>query len=62
MKLKFLQNYFNNYKKIIFSNKEEVHNKLIEISMVLKKTHDRKKIIIFGNGGTQLFQVTLVLT
>ena len=52
-KLKFLKKYFNNYKKIIFSNNEEVHNKLIEISMELKKTHDRgKKIIIFGNGGS----------
>ena len=52
-KNKFLDNYFNNYLKLIEENKIDDIRKLYEISEILKKTHKkRKKIIIFGNGGS----------
>ena len=50
---KFIDNYFNDYNKLLLSNFDEVKKKLILIKKnFLQIKKNKKKIIIFGNGGS----------
>ena len=50
---KFIDNYFNDYNKLLLSNFDEVKKKLILIKKnLLQIKKNKKKIIIFGNGGS----------
>ena len=50
---KFIDNYFNDYNKLLLSNFDEVKKKLILIKKIfLQIKKNNKKIIIFGNGGS----------
>mgnify|MGYP001356288055 FL=1 len=51
--IKFLDEYFNDFKKIINFNSDEIKKKLINLKKIFIKTKkNRKKILIFGNGGS----------
>ena len=51
-KIKFLDNYFNEFRSLISSNIEIFH-KLIEVSELMKKSQKtKKKIMIAGSGGS----------
>ena len=50
---KFIDNYFNDYNKLLLSNFDEVKKKLILVKKnFLQIKKNKKKIIIFGNGGS----------
>ncbi len=50
---KFLDDYFNDFKKIISFNSDEIIKKLINLKKIFITTKKRrKKILIFGNGGS----------
>ena len=50
---KFLDEYFDDFKKIINFNSDEIKKKLINLKKILITTKkNRKKILIFGNGGS----------
>ena len=50
---KFIDSYFNDYNKLLLSNFDEVKKKLILIKKnFLQIKKNKKKIIIFGNGGS----------
>ena len=50
---KFLDDYFNDFKKIISFNSDELIKKLINLKKIFITTKkERKKILIFGNGGS----------
>ena len=50
---KFLDDYFNDFKKIISFNSDEIIKKLINLKKIFITTKkNRKKILIFGNGGS----------
>ena len=49
---KFLDKYFDDFKKIINFNSDEIKKKLINLKKIFITTKkNRKKILIFGNGG-----------
>ena len=51
--IKFLDEYFNDFKKIINFNSSEIKKKLINLKKIFITTKkNRKKILIFGNGGS----------
>lgn len=51
-KINFLNNYFNEFKSLI-SNDKRTFDKLIEVSMLMKKSQkEKKKIMVAGNGGS----------
>ena len=51
--IKFLDEYFNDFKKIINFNSDEIKKKLINLKKIFITTKkNRKKILIFGNGGS----------
>jgi len=50
---KFLDEYFDDFKKIINFNSDEIKKKLISLKKIFITTKkNRKKILIFGNGGS----------
>ena len=50
---KFLDEYFDDFKKIINFNSDEIKKKLINLKKIFITTKkNRKKILIFGNGGS----------
>ena len=50
---KFLDEYFDDFKKIINFNSNEIKKKLINLKKIFITTKkNRKKILIFGNGGS----------
>jgi D-sedoheptulose 7-phosphate isomerase len=50
---KFLDEYFDEFKKIINFNSDEIKKKLINLKKIFITTKkNRKKILIFGNGGS----------
>ena len=50
---KFLDQYFDDFKKIINFNSDEIKKKLINLKKIFITTKkNRKKILIFGNGGS----------
>ena len=50
---KFLDKYFDDFKKIINFNSDEIKKKLIDLKKIFVTTKkNRKKILIFGNGGS----------
>ena len=50
---KFLDKYFDNFKKLINFNSDEIKKKLINLKKIFITTKkNRKKILIFGNGGS----------
>jgi len=50
---KFLEEYFDDFKKIINFNSNEIKKKLINLKKIFITTKkNRKKILIFGNGGS----------
>ena len=50
---KFLDKYFDDFKKIINFNSNEIKKKLINLKKIFITTKkNRKKILIFGNGGS----------
>ena len=50
---KFLDEYFDDFKKIINFNSDEIKKKLIDLKKIFVTTKkNRKKILIFGNGGS----------
>ena len=50
---KFLDKYFDDFKKIINFNSDEIKKKLINLKKIFITTKkNRKKILIFGNGGS----------
>ena len=50
---KFLDKYFDDYKKLINNNSDEIKTKLINLKKIFITTKkNRKKILIFGNGGS----------
>ena len=50
---KFLDEYFDDFKKIINFNSDEIKKKLINLKKIFIITKkNRKKILIFGNGGS----------
>jgi D-sedoheptulose 7-phosphate isomerase len=50
---KFLDEYFDDFKKIINFNSDEIKKKLINLKKIFITTKKkRKKILIFGNGGS----------
>jgi len=50
---KFLDKYFDNFKKLIDFNSDEIKKKLINLKKIFITTKkNRKKILIFGNGGS----------
>ena len=50
---KFLDEYFDDFKKIINFNSDEIKKKLINLKKIFIATKkNRKKILIFGNGGS----------
>ena len=50
---KFLDKYFDNFKKLIDFNSYEIKKKLINLKKIFITTKkNRKKILIFGNGGS----------
>ena len=50
---KFLDEYFDDFKKIINFNSDEIKKKLINLKKTFITTKkNRKKILIFGNGGS----------
>ena len=50
---KFLDEYFDDFKKIINFNSSEIKKKLINLKKIFITTKkERKKILIFGNGGS----------
>ena len=50
---KFLDDYFNDFKKIISFNSDEIIKKLINLKKIFITTKkNKKKILIFGNGGS----------
>ena len=50
---KFLDQYFDDFKKIINFNSDEIKKKLINLKKIFIATKkNRKKILIFGNGGS----------
>ena len=51
--IKFLDEYFDDFKKIINFNSDEIKKKLINLKKIFITTKkNRKKILIFGNGGS----------
>ena len=51
--IKFLDKYFDDFKKIINFNSDEIKKKLIDLKKIFVTTKkNRKKILIFGNGGS----------
>ena len=51
--LKFLDKYFKDFKNLVDSNNNEIKKKLINLKKILINTRkNKKKIIIFGNGGS----------
>ena len=51
--IKFLNKYFDNFKSLINFNADEIKRKLIRIKKIIISTKkNRKKILIFGNGGS----------
>ena len=50
---KFLDKYFDDFKKLINFNSDEIKKKLINLKKIFITTKkNRKKILIFGNGGS----------
>jgi len=50
---KFLDEYFDDFKKIINFNSDEIKKKLINLKKIFITTKkNKKKILIFGNGGS----------
>ena len=50
---KFLDEYFDDFKKIINFNSDEIKKKLINLKKIFITTKkNRKKILVFGNGGS----------
>ena len=50
---KFLEEYFDDFKKIINFNSNEIKKKVINLKKIFITTKkNRKKILIFGNGGS----------
>ena len=50
---KFLDEYFDDFKKIIDFNSDEIKKKLINLKKIFITTKkNKKKILIFGNGGS----------
>ena len=50
---KFLDEYFDDFEKIINFNSDEIKKKLINLKKIFITTKkNRKKILIFGNGGS----------
>ena len=50
---KFLDEYFDDFKKIVNFNSDEIKKKLINLKKIFITTKkNRKKILIFGNGGS----------
>ena len=50
---KFLDKYFNDFKKLININSDEIKKKLINLKKIFIITKkNKKKILIFGNGGS----------
>ena len=51
--IKFLGKYFDDFKKLINSNADEIKKKLSNLKKIVVSTKKkRKKILIFGNGGS----------
>ena len=51
--LKFLDKYFKDFKNLVDSNNNEIIKKLINLKKILINARkNKKKIIIFGNGGS----------
>ena len=51
--IKFLDKYFKDFKNLVDSNNNEIKKKLINLKKILINTRkNKKKIIIFGNGGS----------
>ena len=51
--IKFLGKYFDNFKKLINSNADEIKKKLSNLKKIVVSTKKSgKKILIFGNGGS----------
>ena len=51
--IKFLDEYFDDFKKIVNFNSDEIKKKLINLKKIFITTKkNRKKILIFGNGGS----------
>ena len=51
--IKFLDEYFKDFKNLVDSNNNEIKKKLINLKKILINTRkNKKKIIIFGNGGS----------
>ena len=51
--LKFLDKYFKDFKNLVDSNNNEIKKKLINLKKILINARkNKKKIIIFGNGGS----------
>ena len=50
---KFLDKYFDDFKKLINFNSDEIKKKLINLKKIFITTKkNKKKILIFGNGGS----------
>ena len=51
--LKFLDKYFDDFKKLVTLNSEEIKKKIINLKKVaIRAKKNKKKILIFGNGGS----------
>jgi D-sedoheptulose 7-phosphate isomerase len=51
--IKFLDEYFDDFKKIVNFNSDEIKKKLINLKKIFITTKkNKKKILIFGNGGS----------
>ncbi len=51
--IKFLDKYFKDFKNLVDSNNNEIKKKLINLKKILINARkNKKKIIIFGNGGS----------